>query len=289
MRIQDGALLRPAPCAGTTPLSPTLEGRSVVVLGQSPRLACAIAEACAGAGAWVLLQTSGADRWVAHRCEYLQLAGMPVHLSRAGASPHQDLEAVFEEATDWYQRPDVLVTTVATLTPPVSPTLAEQGQLGGPLAAGWEQMIDTALLEPLAAVRQAGAWFMRGRNPQRESRAVGRIVCVAPPAHPNGAQNQQAMLCQQATRMLVEGLARQLAPYQVRVNGIVPGVLKGHGDAQLSPDSLATLIESIPDGRLGDARDVGRAAAWLASDAADYLTGVVMRVDGGLGMAAPSD
>jgi glucose 1-dehydrogenase len=78
----------------------------------------------------------------------------------------------------------------------------------------------------------------------------------------------------------VESLALDLAPYGIRVNAIAPGATVD-GPAGAAP-RYAALAERIPLGRLGRPEDIGQAAVWLASDAASYITGQTLTVDGGL-------
>ena len=85
-------------------------------------------------------------------------------------------------------------------------------------------------------------------------------------------------------KMLCRDLAIELAPYGITVNNIAPGAIKTPINTKLlqDPSKLNPLLEKIPLGRLGEPDDVGAAAAYLASDDADYVTGATLLVDGGL-------
>jgi len=86
-------------------------------------------------------------------------------------------------------------------------------------------------------------------------------------------------------------LANELAPYHINVNVINPGYIDTPGERKFaSEEQLQRAGQSIPWGRLGTARDIGRAAVYLASDDADYITGSALLVDGGykLGLQLPA-
>jgi len=82
---------------------------------------------------------------------------------------------------------------------------------------------------------------------------------------------------------LTENMALELAPKGINVNAIAPGVIETDMTKDLMADekSKAGLLARIPKGRFGKPEDIGAAAAFLASDEADYITGVVLYVDGG--------
>jgi glucose 1-dehydrogenase len=77
-------------------------------------------------------------------------------------------------------------------------------------------------------------------------------------------------------------MATELAPYRINVNVIEPGWIDTPGEHELATDEeLKAEGEKLPWGRLGAIEDIGKVAAFLASDAADYITGSCFRVDGG--------
>jgi len=82
---------------------------------------------------------------------------------------------------------------------------------------------------------------------------------------------------------LTENLALELGPKGINVNAIAPGVIETDMTRDLMADekSKAGLLARIPKGRFGKPEDIGAAAAFLASDEADYITGTVLYVDGG--------
>lgn len=83
-----------------------------------------------------------------------------------------------------------------------------------------------------------------------------------------------------AVNGLTKSLARELAPNNIRVNAVAPGIINTDMVAALSQEVIEPLIKTIPLGRIGTPRDIANAFLFLASDLASYITGVVLSVDG---------
>lgn len=83
-----------------------------------------------------------------------------------------------------------------------------------------------------------------------------------------------------AVNGLTKSLARELAPYNIRVNAVAPGITNTDMVAKLPKEMIEPLIKTIPLGRIGEPRDIANAFLFLASDLASYITGVILSVDG---------
>ncbi len=83
-----------------------------------------------------------------------------------------------------------------------------------------------------------------------------------------------------AVNGLTKSLALELAPYNIRVNAVAPGIIKTDMLSNVSDEVLKPLIKSIPLGRIGLPSDIANAFLFLASDMASYITGVILSVDG---------
>lgn len=83
-----------------------------------------------------------------------------------------------------------------------------------------------------------------------------------------------------AVNGLTKSLARELAPSNIRVNAVAPGITKTDMIASLPKEIIEPLIQSIPLGRIGEPRDIANAFLFLASDMASYITGEILSVDG---------
>ena len=117
------------------------------------------------------------------------------------------------------------------------------------------------------------------------SRATGKIICISSvheiipwAGHANYAASKGGM------KLFMQSVAQELAPHRIRVNSIAPGAIQTpiNRAAWETPEAKQALLELIPYGRIGVPEDIGRAAVWLASDAADYVHGQSLVVDGGM-------
>lgn len=83
-----------------------------------------------------------------------------------------------------------------------------------------------------------------------------------------------------AVNGITKSLSRELAPFNIRVNAVAPGIIKTDMVANLKKEMIEPLIKTIPLGRIGQPRDIANAFLFLASDMASYITGEILSVDG---------
>lgn len=83
-----------------------------------------------------------------------------------------------------------------------------------------------------------------------------------------------------AVNGMTKSLSRELAPFGIRVNAVAPGVIETDMVKNLPEEMIKPLIQTIPLGRIGSPEDIANAFLFLASDMANYITGVVLSVDG---------
>jgi 3-oxoacyl-[acyl-carrier protein] reductase len=80
---------------------------------------------------------------------------------------------------------------------------------------------------------------------------------------------------------LTKAAAKELAPAGIRVNAILPGIIRTAMSAQLDPEDLASRLKDIPLGRMGEPIEIADAAVFLASNMSSYVTGALLEVSGG--------
>lgn len=115
-------------------------------------------------------------------------------------------------------------------------------------------------------------------------RRAGTIINVGSIAgHHGGGPGAGVYAAAKAGVMcLTKGLAKELAPFGIRVNGVAPGVIATPFHERMStPELLQQFVTGIPMGRLGTAEECGRVIAFLASDAASYIQGEMIEINGG--------
>ena len=141
----------------------------------------------------------------------------------------------------------------------------------------WRRQLDVNLTGAFNLIRAASRPMMKQRG--------GAIVNMTSVVGEMGNAGQAAYAATKAGIIgLTKSAARELASRSIRVNAVAPGFIDTDMTAGLPDPVRQKMMEAIPLGRLGTAREVADCVAWLASDAASYVTGEVVRVNGGMYM-----
>lgn len=145
----------------------------------------------------------------------------------------------------------------------------------------WDATIETNLRGVFLSCQAAARSMIAHRN-------RGRIVTISSIAGHVGRLGASAYCASKAgVEMLTKVLAMELAEHGITVNAVAPGVIANPERAQpaarrMREEFRAALIEAIPLGRYGQADDVAQAVLYLCSPRAEYITGAVVPVDGGM-------
>jgi NAD(P)-dependent dehydrogenase (short-subunit alcohol dehydrogenase family) len=244
----------------------SLDGRVAIVTGASSGLGAAIATAMAQAGADVVIGARRKDR-LEEVAATIRDAGRRALAVTTDVARPEDCERLVDSAMEEFGRVDVLVNNAG---------------FGGTLAASSEDTTENFL--SVLDVNLSGAYWM--------ARACGRVMQPG-----SSVINISSVAALTTFRMpaagytaskagllgLTRDLAAQWGERGIRVNALLPGVFMTEATAHYSESYLRKTIRArIPAGRIGEPRDIAAAAVFLASDAASYITGVSLPVDGGV-------
>jgi 3-oxoacyl-[acyl-carrier protein] reductase len=237
----------------------SLEGKAALVTGASKGIGRAIAEELARAGASVVVgYRSGKDE-----AEELA-AAIGGHAVQADVSSPTDARRLVEEAGDV----DVLVNNAG---------LTRDGLLARMSDDDWDTVIATNLSSIFYTCRAVTRPMMKKRR--------GSIVNISSIVGVHGNWGQTNYGASKAGIIgFTKSLARELGSRNVRANVVAPGYVKTRLTDVLPEDATKAMIANTPLGRVAEPAEVAGAVRFLASDAAAFITGEVLLVDGGLGM-----
>jgi 3-oxoacyl-[acyl-carrier protein] reductase len=141
----------------------------------------------------------------------------------------------------------------------------------------WSEVIDTDLTGVFNTTRACIISFLKQRS--------GNIVNMSSVSgiHPLPGQVNYAA-AKAGVLGFTKSLAREVAPYNIRVNAVAPGFVDTDMTSALSETYRETVMKMVPLGRFGSAGEVAEVVAFLAGDASQYITGQVIQIDGGLGI-----
>jgi 3-oxoacyl-[acyl-carrier protein] reductase len=247
-----------------------LDGRIAVVTGGSRGIGRAIAVALARAGAKVVITFTANEGAAAQAAEAVHAAGGVATTKRFDVADAASVDAAFKEIIAAEGGLHILVNNAG---------IAVNGLMLGAKDADWKRSIDVNLTGTFHCVRAALRALMKAKE-------AGRIINITSITGEVGSAGQGAYVAAKAGVIgLTKTLAREYASRGITVNAVSPGYIDTDMTAsQLPEDRRGELLKSIPLGRVGKPEDVAAAVVFLASPAAAYVTGQVLRVNGGLFM-----
>jgi 3-oxoacyl-[acyl-carrier protein] reductase len=198
----------------------------------------------------------------------LEQRGVESESHRLDVSSKEDVDARFKEIFSRLQRVDVLVNNAGITRDALLMRMSEDD---------W----DTVIRVNLKSVFNCTQAVIRTMVKQRG----GRIVNISSVAGQIGNPGQANYAASKAGIMgFTKTLAREVAGRGITVNAVAPGFIRTEMTEVLSGKVKESLLQLIPMGRAGEPEDVAEAVWWLCSDAAAYITGQVIHVNGGLFM-----
>jgi glucose 1-dehydrogenase len=253
-----------------------LAGQKALVTGGSSGIGRAVAIALGGAGADVAVNYRSGEEEAAEVVAAIKEKGSNAIALQADVSKEDQVQAMFARMFEPFGTIDILVANAGLQqdAPFIQMTLQQ-----------WNTVINVNLTGQFLCCREAVREFKRRGVRKEVSCAAGKIICMSSvhdtipwAGHVNYAASKGGVM------LMMKSIAQEVAPYRIRVNSISPGAIRTPINRQAweTPEAYAELLRLIPYKRIGEPEDIARAAVWLASDEADYLTGTSLYVDGGM-------
>ncbi len=245
-----------------------LDGRVALVTGGSRGIGRAICVALGRRGAKVAINYAAREDAARETAELVTAAGGTAVLSAFDvAAPEAVTEAIKQLGKD-HGGLDILVNNAG---------VAINGLLLRYKDEQWQRTLQVNLAGAFHCARAAASLLLRAKE-------RGRIVNITSVVGESGNAGQAAYAASKAGLIgLTQSLAKEMASRGVPVNAVSPGFIETDMTAEHLPEAArGALLEQIPLGRIGLADDVAHAVAFLAGPEAAYVTGQVLRVNGGL-------
>ena len=236
-----------------------------LVTGASGGIGSACARELAKRGYTVLVHGHRGFAAAKALADELCASGMDAHAIGCDLADSHAVTAMCEEILHLYHHVDALVLCAG---------VSYTGLLTGMTDEDWHHVMD---------VNVSGAFYLiRALAPGMVSRGSGAIVTISSMWGRSGASCEAAYSASKAAIIgLTQALARELGPSGVRANCVAPGVIETDMTAPLGRDTLDALAQDTPLCRNGTPDDVARAISYLCSDAAAFVTGHTLSVNGG--------
>jgi glucose 1-dehydrogenase len=266
-----GARPRPAP---GYPI--VLAGQPALVTGANSGIGKAVALGLGASGADVVVNfvsNPEAAEEVAHQIE---AGGRRAIALKANVSKEDEVKAMFAKAVDHFGTLHICVSNAG---------LQRDAPLLDMTLEQWNTVINVNLTGQFLCAREAVREFTRRGVAREVSAAAGKLIFMSSvhqeipwAGHVNYAASKGGVM------QLMRSIAQEVAPLAIRANAVAPGAIRTpiNRAAWETPEAYRGLMTLVPYKRIGEPEDIAQTVAWLASDAADYVTGATLFVDGGM-------
>jgi 3-oxoacyl-[acyl-carrier protein] reductase len=245
-----------------------LEDRIAIVTGGAKGIGRSIACLLAQEGAKVVIADIDLER-ASKTSDEINKKGLHAYPVWVDVSDPESIKKMVEKIVSEYNRVDILVNNAGILhSTPIEDITVDE----------WDDMMDINLRGAFFASKEV----LSGMKERRS----GRIINISSLAgRMGGYANGVAYSASKAGLIgLTQAMARRVAEYGITINAVAPGTTEGEMIKKLPDEKIEMLKQTIPMKRFGKPENIAKTVAFLASDAADYITGAVIDINGGIYM-----
>jgi 3-oxoacyl-[acyl-carrier protein] reductase len=244
----------------------SLAGKTALVTGAARGIGRAISLTLARHGAFVAVNYRGSEQAAAQTLSMIREHGGDGGIHQFDVRDSEAVETGVRAIVQQRETIDILVNNAG---------ITQDGLLSRMKEAQWAQVLDVNLTGAFNLCRIVSKFMIRNRS--------GRIINVASTAGETGNAGQVNYSAAKAGLIgLTRAMARELAPRNILVNCVSPGIIRGGMSDRLTKEHVEAIRTHVPLGRMGEPDDVAAAVLFLCCAMSNYITGQVIRVNGGL-------
>ncbi|MCT6923514.1 3-oxoacyl-[acyl-carrier-protein] reductase [Metasolibacillus sp.] len=246
----------------------TLQNKTAVVTGASRGIGQAIALELAKQGAKVVVNYSGSEARAQQVVEQIQAAGGEAIAVQANVADSESVAQLMNKALETFGSIDILVNNAGITRDNLLMRMKEDE---------WDDVMNTNLKGVFLCTKAVTRQMMKQRS--------GRIINISSIVGVSGNAGQANYVAAKAGVIgLTKTTAKELASRNILVNAIAPGFITTDMTDELSEELKQAMLAQIPLAKLGQPEDIAKTVVFFASDAANYITGQTLHVDGGMVM-----
>lgn len=245
-----------------------LEGKVALVTGASRGIGQAIALALAERGAFVVANYSGSEQRAKETVEGIHVAGGRGIAYKCNVADYSACGEMITTLVNEYKHIDILVNNAGITRDNLLVKMSEED---------FDSVVDVNLKGCFNTMKHLSRQFLKQRS--------GKVINITSVSGIMGNPGQANYCASKAGVIgLTKSVARELGSRGITVNAVAPGLIETEMTESLPDAAKEAMLNQILLKRMGQAKDVAEVVAFLASEAADYITGQVINVDGGMAL-----